>query len=214
MENAADALKMAGAVLLFVLALSIIILSFVQVRQNVDLIINYKDRETFYIESKYYYVGNTNERTVNLETIIPTVFRAYLENYKIVFDGLQKPLYKINATYKEDNGTMTTKELERKILDLETNANTKYQNVVLANDDQKREFLCGILYGDFSISGSEDKFQKKFNVSLEGCESLYKQLKNKNNITESLGVYYQNDSPLEPNVNKTEKRVITYHISN
>ena len=57
MENAADALKMAGAVLLFVLAISIIILSFEQVRKSADTIIDYKDRETFYIESKYYYVG-------------------------------------------------------------------------------------------------------------------------------------------------------------
>lgn len=60
MENIAEALKMAGAVLLFVLALSIIIVSFGQVRQSVDIIIDYKDRETFYIETSYYYesIGN------------------------------------------------------------------------------------------------------------------------------------------------------------
>lgn len=213
MENAADALKMAGAVLLFVLAISIIILSFGQVRQSADTIIDYKDRETFYIDSSYYYEATGSERTVNLETIIPSVFRAYLENYKIVFENLERPLYKIKVTYEED-GLKKIETIGKKTLDLETNKNTKYENVVLANDDQKREFLCGILYGDFSISGDKTKFQQKFNIILDnGCISLYDQLTNKTNITEYLGVYYQNDSPNEPNVNKTEKRVITYKIN-
>lgn len=208
MENAADALKMAGAVLLFVLALSIIILAFGQVRQSADTIIDYKDRETFYIDSDYYYTGETSERTVNLETIIPSVFRAYLENYKIVFEGTNiKPIYII----KQGNNLIS-----KYSLDLETNKNTEYENVVLADDDQKREFLCGILYGDFSISGSKTMFQNKFNVIIDNnqCESLYNQLKRAASITEYLGVYYQNDSPNEPNVNKTEKRVITYKIIN
>ena len=211
MENAADALKMAGAVLLFVLALSIIILAFGQARESADTIIDYKDRETFYIDSKYYYSGDTSERIVNLETVIPSVFRAYLENYKIVFEGLQKPLYELKVTYQNENGIKVTETIQKRSLDLETNKNTKYENVVLANDDQKREFLCGILYGDYSISGSKDKFEKKFRISLEDNCDLYSQLKNKE-ITEYLGVYYQNDDINVPNVNKTEKRVITYKI--
>ena len=211
MENAADALKMAGAVLLFVLALSIIILAFGQARESADTIIDYKDRETFYIDSEYYYSGDTSERIVNLETVIPSVFRAYLENYKIVFEGLQKPLYELKVTYQNENGIKVTETIQKRSLDLETNKNTKYENVVLANDDQKREFLCGILYGDYSISGSKDKFEKKFRISLGDNCDLYSQLKNKE-ITEYLGVYYQNDDINVPNVNKTEKRVITYKI--
>ena len=46
MENAADALKMAGAVLIFVLAISIIIFAFSQARETSDTILNYRDRET------------------------------------------------------------------------------------------------------------------------------------------------------------------------
>lgn len=94
MENAADALKMAAAVLIFVLAISIAILSFGQVRQTADTVLNYKDRETEYIDGNYYYKASGTERSVSLETVIPTVFRAYLENYKIVFKGLNiKPIY-------------------------------------------------------------------------------------------------------------------------
>ena len=40
MENAADALKMAAAVLMFVLALSVSIVSFGQARQASDVILN------------------------------------------------------------------------------------------------------------------------------------------------------------------------------
>lgn len=223
MENAADALKMAAAVLIFVLAISIAILSFGQVRQTADTVLNYKDRELSYIDGKYYYEASGTERSVSLETIIPTVFRVYLENYKVVFENLGKPLYKIKTTYVGDNG-LKTETIEKRTLDLETNQGTKYQNVVLANDDQKSEFLCGILYRDFRISQTE--FEKKFNVSLDGCSSLYDQLTELNGkiITEHLGVYYQNgdsqdddlqddDSKVQvPDVNKTEKRIITYKI--
>ena len=48
-------------------------------------------------------------------------------------------------------------------------------------------------------------------MSLEGCESLYRQLKNKT-LKEYLGVYYQNDEEDVPDANKTEKRIITYIV--
>ena len=200
MENAADALKMAAAVLLFVLAISIAIFYFGQVRQASDTILNYKDREAKYV----YYETETGkyERNVNLETIIPSIFRSYLENYKIVFEDLDRPIYKI----KNKDGNL----IEKRTLDLETNQNTEYQNVVLANNEQKAEFIRGILYNDFITNQSD--FEKKFHVSLEGCETLYNQLTKCSKITEYLGVYYQNDNPNEPDVNKTEKRVITYKV--
>ena len=44
MENAADALEMAGAVLIFVLALSIIIFALGQVRESADTIIDYSKK--------------------------------------------------------------------------------------------------------------------------------------------------------------------------
>ena len=43
MENAVDALKMAGSVLLFVIGLSVSIAAFSQVRQVADIIISYKE---------------------------------------------------------------------------------------------------------------------------------------------------------------------------
>ena len=90
MENAADALKMAAWVLIFVVALSIIINAFGMARQTTDILISYNDNEyyTDYVEQ-----GST-ERKVGYETIIPAIYRAYKENYKIIFlnnDGT--PIY-------------------------------------------------------------------------------------------------------------------------
>ena len=205
MENAVDALKMAGAVLLFVLAISVAIVSFGQVRETADTILNYKDRETVYIDGNLYYQATETERTVGLETIIPTIYRAYIENYKIVFQGLNEPIY----TLKLSGDT----KIAKYTIDLETKTTTdgiQINNVALANDEQKSEFLCGILYKDFSKSGSEENFKKKYNVDLP-TNSLINRLKG-TKITEYLGVYYQNDNENVPDVNKTEKRIITYKI--
>ena len=200
MENAADALKMAGAVLLFVLAISVVIFSFNEVRRTADIILDYRDRETVYIDGGYYYETSGTEREVGLETVIPTIIRAYIENYKIVFEGLDDPIYII----KLNDGTV----IEKYSLDLETNQDSEYKNVVLANEEQKAEFLCGILYHKFKISKTE--FQNKFNIILSD-KSLYDQLKNAK-IKEYLGVYYQDDNEDVPEINKTEKRIITYVV--
>ena len=100
MENAADALKMAAWVLIFVVALSIIINAFGIARQTTDILISYNDNEyyTDYVEQ-----GNT-ERKVGYETIIPAIYRAYKENYKIIFlnnDGT--PMYFYENKNTEEN---------------------------------------------------------------------------------------------------------------
>ena len=213
MENAAEAIKMAGAVLLFVLALSIILLAYGQVRESADTILNYRDRETMYIDANYYYEQADNtERNVNLDTIIPSVFRAYIENYKIVFDGLEKPIYYIINKDGEKKPKYT--------LDLETNQNLEYKNAVLANTQRKINFIKAVFYG-VSDNYTQDDMEKdleELGVIIDSsCKPLYEQLTDKFNngykITEYLGVYYQNDNPEVPDVNKTQKRVITYKIT-
>lgn len=207
MENAADALKMAGAVLIFVLAISVIIFSFGQARRTSDTILEYKDRETTY-EYYDYDIGQLN-RTVGLETVIPAIYRAYLENYRIVFEGLDEPIYCLKNS---------TGEIRKFSLDLESNDNNdnlQFQNVRLANaDEKKKEFLKGILYHEYNYN--VNSFMKTFEISSMPGKSLYKQLYDAINsgkkIYEYLGVYYQDDSENTPDVNKTEKRIITYKI--
>ncbi len=189
MENAADALKMAAWVLIFVVALSIIINAFGIARQTTDILISYNDNEyyTDYVEQ-----GNT-ERKVGYETIIPAIYRAYKENYKIIFlnnDGTPMYFYENKNTEEQIN-----------YIDLEK------QNV--GNDTAKEEFIKYIVTGK-EINNSQYKFENSYDIKNNG---LYNQIKDKQ-FTESLGVYYQEEidgnQSNTPDANKTKKRVITY----
>ena len=189
MENAADALKMAAWVLIFVVALSIIINAFGMARQTTDILISYNDNEyyTDYVEQ-----GNT-ERKVGYETIIPAIYRAYKENYKIIFlnnDGTPMYFYENKNTKEQIN-----------YIDLEK------QNV--GNDTAKEEFIKYIVTGK-EINNSQYKFENSYDIKNNG---LYNQIKGKQ-FTESLGVYYQEEidgnQSNTPDANKTKKRLITY----
>ena len=189
MENAADALKMAAWVLIFVVALSIIINAFGMARQTTDILISYNDNEyyTDYVEQ-----GNT-ERKVGYETIIPAIYRAYKENYKIILlnnDGTPMYFYENKNTKEQIN-----------YIDLEK------QNV--GNDTAKEEFIKYIVTGK-EINNSQYKFENSYDIKNNG---LYNQIKGKQ-FTESLGVYYQEEidgnQSNTPDANKTKKRVITY----
>lgn len=214
MENAAEALKMAGAVMIFVLALSVIIFSFGQARQSADTILDYRDRETAYIDAQDYYEISSIERKVDLETIIPSIFRAYLENYKIVFDGLgNEPIYYLEYIV-QTQPVVQTQSIPKYTLDIETSQNAKYNNVALGTDERKIEFLKGILMGDFGPEiNAKSIFENRYKVDLTGCRPLYDRLKDNSirTITEHLGVYQQNPEVVSE-ANRTEKRVITYRI--
>lgn len=203
MENAAEALKMAAAVLMFVMALSVAIVSYGEVRRTADEILDIRDRETEYIDGNFYYETTGTERTVGLETIIPTIYRVYYENYRIVFTGSgieDTPIY--------TNISNNSNE-ERFALDL------SYETKIInGNDMQKiRILLNAIFYGEKT---TEFDTLYKRRVSLP-TKSLYERLQEKISdgykIKEYLGVYYQNDGPNVPEANKIEKRIITYEIT-
>lgn len=82
MENGADALKIAFAIMMFVMALSLSISSLSQANYAVTSIISLNDRETNY---NYVEPSSNNTRIVGVETVVPTMYRAYKENFKIYF---------------------------------------------------------------------------------------------------------------------------------
>ncbi len=201
MENAADALKMAAAVLVFVMALSITINSFTETRIASTEILNNRDKE---YEYSYVEDNGTTERLVSLESIIPTIYKAYKENYKIVFkenlfsDGVYKKIN--NETGTEDNVYS---------IDL--------QKEVLGNDTQKEQFIMAILYGSKydQYENIKNTFKKNLKISLNSV-GIYDKMNGKK-VKESIGIYYQEeaggqDNTNVPDANKTEKRVITYSV--
>lgn len=226
MENAADALQMAAAVLIFVLALTIAINSFGQARQTAQLILDYNDREYdyTYVEQNVDEHGNlVTKRLVSLESIIPTIYKAYRENYRIVFDNLEKTgcfLYK----KRQDNKNLPNYGdfVEVYEIDME-------QGGTLANEERKLQFIMRILYGN-DYKDWDDKMENYFSPSFQfgnlSDGGLYGIIKKNNWVfEESIGVYYQEQAKGEdgtggtagenvPEANLTEKRVITYKIIN
>lgn len=119
MENAVEALKMAFAVMAFMLALSVSIISFNKVKETSDIVLYSKD-ETNYYEYYQDYDGEKGKaaenRVVGMETIIPTLYKYYKENYTVVFreasynEGVFSnikplPIYTTKSTDVTSNGT-------------------------------------------------------------------------------------------------------------
>lgn len=213
-ENITDALKMAGSVLLFVIGLSICIFTYSQARETMDIILSYSDRESLSIEGdeRYYYLANANERDttnryVGKETILPAIYRAYKENFKIVFEFPDDYYLFEQEVKNETSNIMETKRITT--IDL--------QKQSLANDLASRQFLDGILYGkyDYELGKGILDYKAKFKITPNSI-SLYDYLTDKQNlynIKETLGTYYVDDVGGTTEVNeveKTEKRVITY----
>lgn len=192
MENAADALQMAAFVLIFVLALSISINAFGEVRQTSQIILDYKDREYDYT---YVEDNGTTQRIVGAETMIPSIYKAYRENYKIVFQ-FNDDTYLYS---KKDKDNPNGKKIY--YIDLEEE--------VLGSDEHKEKFIKTLLYG---YENSEDvKIFTDAGLSLPK-EGLYDKIKGKK-FKEYLGIYYQEEVQGQsntPDANRTQKRVITY----
>lgn len=217
MENVADALKIAAAVLIFVLALSISINAFGEARIASRTILEYKDREYdyTYVEENKDSNGNiVTERIVGLESIVPTIYKAYKENYKIVFDE--------NISQIRDDGIYKRRDDRGQQVAVYS---IDLQNEVLGSDTQKEQFIMAILYGNRCENYNEIKtaFQNNLGIYLLD-QGIYDKINNIK-LKESIGVYYQEETPTinedgsvevpednadVPDANKTLKRVITY----
>ncbi len=195
MENAAEALKMAAWVLIFVVALSMCISSFTQARQTMDTILSYNDKEYNYTYVEEEEEGTT-ERIVRCETIIPAIYRAYKENYKIIFPS-DYVLYRKRGP---DGGTININ-----YIDLEKDSPG-------GNDTEKEKFIEAILFG--KNKNTPQNITANFNFPDKPEDALYEKLKGKK-LIEKVGVYYQEEAgdteeSSTPDANKNRKRVITY----
>lgn len=209
MENAVDALKMGAAVLVFVLALSVSINAFSEVTRTSRTLIEYQDREYELGEAGYVADNEETQRVVGAETIIPSIYKAYKENYKVVFVA--------DAVLRADEG-LYQKGTDKKVINY-----IDLEKETLGNETQKEKFIGALLYGNnYKYYNSETALTETFYEIKESFKSnskiylndegLYGKIKGKKFI-EKLGVYYQEetDGALDtPEANKMTKRVITY----
>lgn len=191
MENAAEALKMAAWVLIFVVALSVSMNAFTNIRQSIDSIVMDTDRDynTKYIQGNTDGDGNlVTERVVGFEAIIPTIYRAVKENIRIEFDG-------INLYYDKDKKEDIT-----------------YIDNIPYTDYEREYFIKRIIFGKKIADTVEKNYEaEKFSTIKFNDDGLAKVLGNQK-FKESLGVYYTEEvkGSDAPDAQKTEKRVITY----
>lgn len=95
MENGVQALKIASGMLIFVIAITITISAFTSASQALNRIFVMKDSDEYVTvigeDGKEHYLNYVDfradggTREVKVETIIPSIYRAYKENYAIYF---------------------------------------------------------------------------------------------------------------------------------
>lgn len=103
MENAVEALKMAFAVIVFSIALTISIMMFTKAKNTSDIVLAAEDETSEYDYYRYdaEELSQKEKRIVGLETVIPTLYKYYKENYTVVFKV---------GTY--NNGNLSNENLE------------------------------------------------------------------------------------------------------
>ena len=159
MENAVEALKMAFAVIVLMMALSVSIFSFSNVKEVSDIVLYSKD-ETNYYEYQGAIGKAAENRIVGLETIIPTLYKYYKENYTVLFR---------KASYDYETGTFdnieelpvyTTKSIDKTSLGVDLWGSSKKDNE-------------GNTYNTY-----EKLMNDKYSINLDGYE--YSKLNDRN----------------------------------
>ena len=151
-------------------------------------------------------VVNQPTRIVGVETILQTITRAYLENYKILFyDSNNQPI--VIYTFKDD--------IKVNYIDLQSDSdsNNYVRNVAIASTTELQKFLREILYRNLSEQ-EKIKFEGQYSIRLPDGRGFYDTLTQYGKFYEFFGVYYQNDNEDIPDAMKYEKRIITYKAVN
>lgn len=193
MENAVEALKMAGFMLLFIIALSITMITLTQAKTTADSLVKNQDRQ-----QSYQYIEVTGDlskslsRTVTLADIIPTLYRYAQEDYAVQFyTSSGSPLY-VYESGQIKNGV----HVKKNDLDLDTehwleNGETRYEE----------------------WRGNTTKIKQHVDDVVEFLLANYKN----SNFEEKLGTTEdyeesQDTNELVPDINKQYKRIITYTL--
>lgn len=189
MENASDALIMAGQILIFIVALTVCISSFTTVRAEVNRIVGgaeeirmAQDSGTYinFIESK----KASSNRVVESDTVVASMYRAIKENYVIYIKF-------------KDQATATSVKNNNYINTMKANFN------VTVNDKQiikKDDILIKVTIGS-NTNQEVDKVLK-----TDGGK-LFETMKTRK-FNEYLGEYQDNTDTITEN--KQVHRIITY----
>lgn len=228
MENATKALEIGFGVLIFVVALSLSISTFSNATRATTNIMTNEDKTQSYVYvTEANGVDENNNRIVGVETIVPAMYKAYKENYKILFlDQNGDPItlyYKTRNSSKEteivDGESVTVLPREKDDYGEEIEINfVDLEEEVLGGVEDAIQHLDFILYGN-NYQKDDKKYYTKYKRQIYYPDGLYDFLVDKKFI-EILGEYYQEDAEAGTEIpetqvaeiNKTKKRIITYKL--
>lgn len=198
MENAVEALKMAFAMMVFIIAISVSIISFNKVKETSDLVLYTKD-ETNYYEYQGAIGKVAENRIVGLETIIPTLYKYYKENYTILFR---------QGNYNTETGELSNLEYLR-IYTTPSSYKTKNNKSYLwgkqDGDQSSYDTLMQNKYQNYFTNGYQEKGNKDiFSFDLEE-ETLRHEpwTGSYEKAMENLGCFLSGDIYKNPNNNST-----------
>lgn len=132
MENAVDALKMGFAVLVFVIAITVSVIVMGQAKETSEAVFYMTDKTNFY---EYLSEAKLPEgRIVSGETIVPTLYRYYKENFNVIIldknnkivaeFNLEKEIKDYNLDYRKAPWLGNANEDTKKRVDLELSGAT------------------------------------------------------------------------------------------
>lgn len=166
MENAVKALEYAFAILIFVIALSASVYLLSEVKTTSDIVFSQVDTKKFYVdaelpEDELTLEGNIkyNGRIVNVETIVPTLYRDYKENYIIEFyDKNGVNIIKFDLSEENRTRQLWTGNPEvdiKKRLDLFLNGSTTGKGII---NDQVHDLNKDIAFVKKEVSAGAETY--------------------------------------------------------
>lgn len=191
MENATDALIIAGSVLLLIIALTVSISSFSNFRMQFDEIISQDDaleltKDTNGEYLNYLKSNDEDVRTVGIETVISSIRRIRKENYVIYIC-----LTKSSMPNVSDEIKVTTKKNQLYYIDKKN----KIKNLTTSGQEVIKLTMVGI--GNQHVENDDE------------IAEIYKTLKN-SQFKEYIGIYQNKTDKGVSEANKTTYRIITF----
>lgn len=196
MENAVDALKIAGSVLLLIIALTVNISTFSRVKTEFEQIIKNRENVKYAIDTtkeENTYVnylkssGVNYARSVTIETIVSSLRRLAKENYKVY----------IVLNHIGDVSSLSS--------DLKINLkyDLTYGNVILAEEGDTVIFyqLGGVQGKWLENNENSENFDKSISI-------LYNKLKD-STFVEYFGLYKEENANIS-DAEKKDRKIITY----
>lgn len=201
MENAAEAIKLAGFTLLFVTALAIAMTTVMQAKNTSETIISYSDKTKYYSMVEQTDATEGGNRIVTIYDIIPTLYRYKQEEYIVLFENSNnQPLQIFDG---ETNITKKTNDYNKKISYLNYNLEDKFQENWRQNDNTVKKHV------DEIVKYLLDKYNN--NTFIETIETTNDIYRNNADIIIDTSSDQRQTTDDEKEEDK-EIRVITYKL--